>query len=427
MPATATFDRDPPQAGPANVDVAIVGAGPAGASTALHLLGARPGTRIALIDRARLPRVKPCGGAISRWGLEVLETLGATPAALGIDAVPIHTLRVRRAGFVGEHTTPASAPPLGAVVWRATFDEALAREAARRGATLLDGARVTALESSLHDHKLTMQMPTGESRVIVARFVVGADGSGSAVRRLSSMTERGPRARLIVVETESAPGDDVLREGRGVLEFDLDVLDTGIDGYVWHFATTVDGRAAVSRGVYDWRGRRALDAQRLRAELERILRARGLPVTGLKPYTERVFVDGTSPLALRSGVLLVGEAAGLVDPVTGEGIAQALASGRIAAEEVVRAFGSAVDPERYRAAMAAVRFHRHLRQTSALAKLVYGRFGAVWAEALARTDSAMSASADWYSGTQLGTARKARVGVALAASLSRAGVRRARG
>jgi flavin-dependent dehydrogenase len=339
----------------------------------------------------------------------------------------VHTLRVRRAGRVGEHSVTPPSPPLGVVVWRATFDEALAREAVRRGATLLEGMRLTALETADHKHNLTMQSFTGEKRSLCARLVVGADGSGSAVRRLSGMPERGPRARLIVAETEAVAGDDVLREGRGVLEFDLDVLDAGIDGYVWHFATTIDGRAAVSRGVYDWRGRRGGDAQALRAELDRLLRARGLPLTGIKPYTERVFVDGRGALALRSGVLLVGEAAGLVDPVTGEGIAQALASGRIAAEEIVLALRSAVDPQRYHAAIASVRFHRHLRQTSALAKLVYGRRGQLWAEALASTPSAMMAGADWYAGTRLGTVRKARVGVALAASLAAAGVRRARG
>src|SRR5436309_1270051 len=120
------------------LDVAIVGAGPSGTSTALHLLRARPRATIAIFERSTLPREKPCGGAISKLGIDALEAIGATPGDLGVDHVPIHTIRVRRGTDCGEHT---SSEIFGAVVERAAFDAALARRAEARGAVLHEGHR----------------------------------------------------------------------------------------------------------------------------------------------------------------------------------------------------------------------------------------------------------------------------------------------
>jgi len=395
-------------------DVAIVGAGPAGTSTALHLLRLRPRTTIALLDRAKLPREKPCGGAISRAGLRVLEGLDATPRALSVDSVKIHAIRVRSNGRVNEHEEDE---PLAEVVYRAPFDAALAREAARRGANLLEDHRVVGLEG----RKLVT-----ERGPIEARIVVGADGTGSAVRRLAGFPELGRRARLLVTETKGVDRDDVLRGDRGVLEFDLGAR--GFDGYVWHFATTLEGRDAVSRGVYHFRGNHTGDANALRDTMRDVLSERGLDEkTRGKSYTERVFVDANAELALASGVVLVGEAAGLVDPITGEGIAQALASGRVAAEEIARALDSnGVDPFRYRTAIAELPCVRHLRQSAQLSRLVHGRFSGVFNDALAACPSAVAAGCDWYAEVPLGMPRIVQVGTSMALALVRAGIRRAR-
>jgi len=395
-------------------DVAIVGAGPSGCSTALHLLQQRPGARIVLIDRATLPREKPCGGAISRWGLSALDNIDATPAALGVPHVPVRTVRVRHGASANDHT---EREPLGVVVERAVFDAALAREAERRGVTLLTGHRLV----ELRDQELVLDHQ-GAPVEVGARLVVGADGTGSAVRRLAGFDERGPRARLIVLETPGAPGEDVDRgEDGGVLEFDLSCVDRGIDGYIWHFATSFGGKRCVSRGIFDWRGRRAGDAQDLRAALYDALAARGVDAKGvrLKPYSERVFAE-PAEVASRA-VLLCGEAAALVDPVTGEGIAQAVVSGKLASEELDRALhDGAIDPARYRASLSTLRCYRHLQQSAALAPHVYGSRASLWASALARTGAAVSAGADWYVGRPLGARRKVEVGAAFGWSLLRA-------
>jgi menaquinone-9 beta-reductase len=387
-------------------DVAIVGAGPAGCSTALHLLQLCPRARIAIFDRARLPREKPCGGAISRWGMNALETVDATPDALFVPNVPITAVRVRHNGDVREHREDE---PLGVVVERAAFDAALAREAVRRGATLFEEHRLIALggDRLIFDHN-------GVRREVEATSIVGADGTGSAVRRLSGFDENGPRARLVVVETEGTDGEDL---DRGVLEFDLSCVDHGIDGYIWHFATVFGGERCISRGIFDWRGRRAGDSKELRALLKKALESRGVASSKrrYKPYSERVFAQ-PGPVASRS-VLLCGEAAALVDPVTGEGIAQAIVSGKIAAEEL--GHGS-IDEARYTRALEALRCYGHLRQSAALAPHVYGKRAPLWASALARTQAAVDAGADWYVGRPLGTRRKVGVGASFGLSLLRA-------
>lgn len=404
-----------------DVDVAIVGAGPAGCSTALHLLRRRPRARVALFDRATLPREKPCGGAISRLGLDALETIGATPADLGVPFAPVHAIRVRHGERVAEHATSGL---LGAVVERAAFDHALARAAAARGAMLHAGHRLVKLQRGETRTELELLRDDGTRVEVSARVVVGADGTGSAVRRLAGFPEAGRRARLVVLETDEVPGDDV---SRGVLEFDLSCVSAPaserVDGYVWHFATHFGGRPRVSRGIYDFRGHRDLDARALRDALESALVARGVHdgEARRKPYSERVFADPNAEVA-RASVLLVGEAAGLVDPVTGEGIAQAIVSGRVAADELVLGNG-AVDPARYTAALSALRCHRHLRQTAVLAGLVYGPRAGTWASALAASDVAVSAGGDWYAGHRLGALRKLGVGVAFGWSLLRAALR----
>lgn len=387
-------------------DVVIVGAGPSGCSTALHLLQLRPRARIAIFDRARLPREKPCGGAISRWGLHALDTIDATPSALGVPNVPIAAVRVRHGAHFAEH---GEDEPLGVVVERGAFDAALAREAVARGATLFEEHRLVALDG----HRLVFEAG-GERREVTARAIVGADGTGSAVRRLGGFEEKGPRARLIVVETDGAPNEDI---DRGILEFDLSCVDRGIDGYIWHFATTFGGKPCISRGIFDWRGRRAGDGKELRTTLIEAMEARGVPAAKhrFKPYSERVY-STRGQVASRS-VLLCGEAAALVDPVTGEGIAQAIVSGKIAAEELGH---GAINPARYTDALESLRCYGHLRQSAALAPHVYGRRASVWASALARSPAAVDAGADWYVGRPLGTRRKVEVGASFGVSLLRA-------
>ena len=120
---------------------------------------------------------------------------------------------------------------------------------------------------------------------------------------------------------------------RGLIDFDLSVLDDGLQGYSWDFPTILDGERAVSRGIYHAN----IEAGgEVKASLARALARRGIDIATVKlrPFSTRPFVSD-STLA-QVGLVLVGEAAG-IDRATGEGIGQAIVMGGIAARHLARA------------------------------------------------------------------------------------------
>ncbi len=156
-------------------DVAIVGGGPAGASTALHLVRkekVRP-ERIVILDKARFPRDKPCAGAISQLGLDVLAAIGVDLAE--VPSVPMNGVRVLFGDRVGE-----TVAPMGVCVRRTELDAHLLRRAEAEGVHVREGEGLTALD---RDHA-GFVLGTSRGARIRARFVAAADGAGSGTRKL---------------------------------------------------------------------------------------------------------------------------------------------------------------------------------------------------------------------------------------------------
>jgi flavin-dependent dehydrogenase len=336
------------------IDAVIVGAGPAGSTTALSLLRHAPDMvgRVVVLERARFPRDKPCAGAVGERGDKLLRELGADVV---VPSAPVDGISFR----CGEGEVRASPGRIGRVVRRIEFDHALARIAVARGADLREGVRVEAVCDD-GDGGAVVETSAGALR---ARVVVGCDGVGSAVRKALGAGVGTLRAQVVEVDTQPVPGD----VARNLLHFDAS--DRSLAGYAWDFPTVVGGRELVCRGVYRLRVDGARDGgDDVAAVLDARLRTLGIDPSRCtnKRYAERGYEPAS--VVARGSMMLVGEAAG-IDPVTGEGIAQAIEYG-VLAGRFLASRPSSVDG--WADVLARSRLARDLRIRTRFAHLFYG-------------------------------------------------------
>ena len=331
-------------------DAIVVGAGPAGSTTAYRLASA--GASVLLLDRARFPRDKPCGGGLTVRALKALPVRVDPVVEVEIDRFEF--------GFRSRSRFERSSPaPLVAMTQRSRLDAYLAEQAAAAGADFRDGTRVTALEAGPEEVEVT----AGGTR-FGAELLVGADGANGVTAKALGLG----RLREVGVALEgNLAYDELLAERydrRALVE-----LGTVPGGYGWIFPK--GDHANVGVGGWERMG------PELRRSLARFCRAYGLDVerlTGVRGFRLPLRAAGSS--VARGRALVAGDAAGLVDPLSGDGMYEAFVSSRLAADAALDLLaGRTSDLSGYDATLAA-RFDAE-HAASYKAKLAFDRFPAL--------------------------------------------------
>ena len=320
-------------------DVAIVGAGPAGSTAAYRL--ATAGASVLLLDKATFPRDKPCGGGVTGRAARLLP--------FSIEPVVEDVVDRLECGLRYRHRfTRRARAPLAYMTQRRRLDEFLLQQAAEAGAEVREGE-------------------TADARELDARIVIGADGCNGRSAKQLGLADGVVHG---VALEANYPHD---RRYAGAMVLEIAVIR---GGYGWIFPKGDH----VNVGV----GGNGEEGSKLRAELRRMCEAYGIDpdaATETRGYRLPLRLPGT--LLARGRTAVIGDAAGLVDPFSGDGMYEAFLSARLAADAALEVLaGRAENLDAYQAAVerriapltragwgAKRAFERFPRTTYALARL----------------------------------------------------------
>lgn len=292
-------------------DCVIVGAGPAGSTAAYHL--SKAGHQVLLLDAAKLPRYKPCGGGVSPQVAQWFD----------FDFAPAISVKVRKVRYTFNMADPIEAElPAEKALWmvrRDEFDYFIVQQAQKQGATLWDGTKAQSIENRGDFWQVnTTQGPAQ------GRFLIAADGARGSMAKWLGFSQR--RYKLAAA-LEAEPRLEVPDEP--VVHFDLGLMQ---QGYLWNFPKA-DGYS-IGGGVFRSGAQRKQD---LRTPVGDYAAAFGVDTSTVQHFGHPIFIwDGPQDLHTHRAVL-AGEAACVVDPFTAEGIRPSIFSGLKAADAIAQA------------------------------------------------------------------------------------------
>jgi geranylgeranyl reductase family protein len=365
-----------------SADVVVVGGGPGGMAAAIEL--ARAGRDVVVVDKARFPRDKCCGDGLTTAALRLLDSLGLDPSSVPswrkVDTAWVRSPSGREIGF----PLPGGQGQFAAVAPRVELDAALVDVARHAGVKVHDGHGFAGVLARPSDRVVIDVDALGP---VESHYLVAADGMWSPVRKALGRAEQGYLGEWHAFR-QYFDGVSGTAAERLWVWFETDLLP----GYAWSFPLP-DGRANVGFGVLRGSGRRIQDMKILWPELlqrPHVREALGPGATPSAPHKAWPIPARIDRAVLVEGrTLFVGDAAGACDPLTGEGIGQALLTGALAAQSIVEAGATRPDlaGRRYRDLVAREWTPDH-RMAAALSRLL--RY-----EAVARAAVRLAGGSDW--------------------------------
>jgi len=304
----------------------IVGAGPAGISTWLHLQKEAPqlARHSIAIEKAFFPRDKLCAGGLCIWAADVLANLRVN---LHIPSLLVSDLEFR----FGKEIDRLHQDNYFRVVQRVDFDHALAKTAVKRGLELHEGEML--IDVLRTQNKLIVTTNKGKYAV---QALVGADGALSTVRKkMFPYQKRHLAPTLQIFAPTDTRYDAEFTEKRMVV--DLTPINEGLQGYVWHVPCLKEKAPSIAHGISDFR----VCPNRPRADMKKIfsreLRKRNIHRAPKTWSSHPIPWYSDDDILSRPNVILVGDAAG-VEPAFGGGIHLSLSYGEVAAQAIIDAF-----------------------------------------------------------------------------------------